>query len=324
MDRTERFYLIDRLLQARYSTPISLLMEELGVSRSTVKRDLTYLRERLYAPIIWDAIRQGYRYAEPVPGMARFSLPGLWFNSSELHALLTMEHLLKDLQPGLLEPHVEPLRSRVRKLLNQGERSVEELVRRIRVFHGTGAPIDADIFQTAANAVLTRQQIIATHRQRGTNKRTERYISPQRLIFYRDSWYLDGWCHLRDGLRTFHLRNLSHAELSDRKAVEIDNAILDAELTVGFGIFAGTGTQQAVLRFSTDVSRWVAEEQWHSNQEATFDRLERLVLTVPYSNDPELLMRILQYGPEVEVLEPSSLREKVAERLSEAASIYQT
>jgi predicted DNA-binding transcriptional regulator YafY len=43
MDRTERLYLIDRLLKARGAMPLAALMEELGGSRATALRDLTYM-----------------------------------------------------------------------------------------------------------------------------------------------------------------------------------------------------------------------------------------------------------------------------------------
>jgi hypothetical protein len=43
----------------------------------------------------------------------RTQLPGLWFNASEIHALLAMEHLIENMQPGLLASHVAPLRARV-------------------------------------------------------------------------------------------------------------------------------------------------------------------------------------------------------------------
>ncbi len=64
MDRTERFYKIDRLLRERQATPMSLLAQELGVSWSTFKRDLEYLRDRLNAPIVWSRKRGGYLYDE--------------------------------------------------------------------------------------------------------------------------------------------------------------------------------------------------------------------------------------------------------------------
>ena len=108
MDRTERFYKIDALLQANRVVPIDRLLRELEVSRATFKRDLEYLRDRLNAPIEWDRDERGYRYAR-APEQGQHSLPGLWFNASEAYALLMMQTLLSELQPGLLKAHIEPL-----------------------------------------------------------------------------------------------------------------------------------------------------------------------------------------------------------------------
>ena len=59
MDRTERFYTIDRLLRSRRKVSLHQLMEELEVSRATVRRDLEYMRDRMAAPIVWDATLRG-------------------------------------------------------------------------------------------------------------------------------------------------------------------------------------------------------------------------------------------------------------------------
>ena len=90
MDRTERFYRIDRLLRDRGCVPLEILLHEIGISRATMLRDLSYMRDRLHAPIVFDRAQSGYRLLED---RGRYALPGLWFNPSEIHALLTMQHL---------------------------------------------------------------------------------------------------------------------------------------------------------------------------------------------------------------------------------------
>ena len=106
MDRTERFYKIDQMLQGGLSVSFVKLQEALGISRAQVKRDLAYMRERLNAPIEYDRDLNGYRFGKPSAG-PRYGLPGLWFSAAEIHALLTMQHLLENLQPVLRRP-VEP------------------------------------------------------------------------------------------------------------------------------------------------------------------------------------------------------------------------
>ncbi|MDT8429578.1 MAG: WYL domain-containing protein [Pseudomonadales bacterium] len=55
---------------------------------------------------------------------------------------------------------------------------------------------------------------------RSKEELSERWVSPQRLVYYRDNWYLDAWCHLREGLRMFSIDRLDVAiiHFSDRAA----------------------------------------------------------------------------------------------------------
>ena len=124
MDRTERFHLIDQMLCNRRVVSRAQFLDALEVSPATFKRDLEYLRDRLAAPIVWDRERRGYCYQQG-EGEEQFQLPGLWFNTSEIQALLSMDALLENLQPGVLSQHIEPLRSRIRMLLDDGDHSVD-------------------------------------------------------------------------------------------------------------------------------------------------------------------------------------------------------
>lgn len=323
MDRSERFYKIDQLLRERSATPLKVLMEVLEVSRATVKRDLEYLRDRMGAPIVWDRATRGYRYAPETAKEASFSLPGLWFNASEIYALLTMDQLLSSLQPGLLSPHIQPLRRRVQGLLEQGAHSMEEIAGRVRISQLAQRPVDARIFQTLAAAVLGRQRVVLRHYNRARDEVVVREVSPQRLVWYRGNWYLDAWCHLRNGLRSFGMDVIRQAEATQNIAREVPADELDAVHRAGYGIFSRTATRKAVLRFSRESARWGADERWHSQQQGCYDDQGRYLLTLPYASDIELIMDIQRYGPEVEVLEPPSLRQKVKVRLERALRQYQ-
>jgi len=120
VDRTERFYKIHRLLTQRKFVPRDAFLDELEVSRATFKRDLEYLRDRMHMPIVFDRDLGGYRIDEEASTAHLYQLPGLWFSSDEIHALLTMEHMLERLQPGLLGPQLRPLREMIRRILESG------------------------------------------------------------------------------------------------------------------------------------------------------------------------------------------------------------
>ena len=305
MDRTERFMKIDLLLQSRRSAPLALLMEELEVSRATIKRDIEYMRDRMHAPIVWDRNLRGYRYEPSDDESANFELPGLWFNASEVHALLTMDHLLSNLRPGLLGPHIEPLRHRIHALLEKGDYSAEVIGRRIQISQLAGRLVDEKVFEAISGAILNRKRIILHHYNRVTDEPVIREVSPQRLMYYRDNWYLDAWCHLRNAFRSFSLDLIRNTEQTDRKAKEVSQKKLNDEYRQGYGIFSGKKRHKAVLRFTRERARWVSHEIWHLEQESRFDEEGRYVLTIPYSNDIELILDIMRYGPDVEVISPA-------------------
>jgi predicted DNA-binding transcriptional regulator YafY len=321
MERLERFYKIHQLLTDRKTAvAFSILKKTLGVSPATLKRDIEYMRSRFNAPIEYDREANGYRFGEPRPG-PRYELPGLWFSADEAYALLTMHTLLAELQPGLLEPHIKPLQDRVRAVLG-GEPAWKEVEKRIRVFQPERRSTSTEFFGVVATAVLRRSKLWIRHFNRKENRETEREISPQRLVHYRDNWYVDAYCHKSEGLRTFAVDAIRAAELREGRAKDVPAAELDEHLGSGYGIFAGKDVEWAKLRFSAEAARWVSAQAWHPKQRARTEKDGSYVLEIPYANDRELLMEILKFGADVEVLGPTSLRERVAAALGEALTRY--
>lgn len=324
MDRTERFYRIEQLLQDRKLVPLRDFLDELEVSRATFKRDIEYLRDRLHAPIEYDRDAGGYRFGKPAQaqGGPRHELPGLWFNASEVHALLTMQHLLKGVEPGLLAPHVDPLLARLRGMLATDDLSVPEVERRIKIIRMAARKMKPAYFEVAASATLKRLRLAVRYWSSYKDEVSERELSPQRLVFYRGNWYLDAWCHLRKDIRSFALDGLRKASLLTSTAKNISEAELDEVLASGYGIISGRKLQQATLRFSATAARWVAGEEWHPKQKSHTEADGSYVLAFPYNDDQELVMDILRHGSEVKVLAPPALRGKVKAALAAAFKLY--
>lgn len=302
-----------RLLGPHHALPAHDLRQELGVSRATLTRYIRDLRDTLGAPVIYDRDQGGYRLdAPPHAGGRQFELPGLWFSAKEIHALLTMQYLLSTLDTGgLLGPHIQPLLARLSKLMGSADATAAEVARRIRIQTVGARHFELEHFQAVGSATLRRQRLVIDYHARGSNQTSHREISPQRLIHYRDNWYLDAWCHLRNELRSFAVDAIRHAEILDTPARNIDDATLDQVLGAGYGIFSGADITWAILRFSPERSRWVATEKWHPAQQGRALEDGGYELKVPYSQEPELLMDILRHGRHVKVIEPAPLRAAV-------------
>lgn len=324
MDRTERFYKIDQLINERKLVPFIDLQNELEISRATLKRDLEYMRNRLNAPIIWDRDLGGYRFDQVSPQIGgQYELPGLWFNSSEVHALLTMQHLLANVDPGgILTPHIQPLMARLNALLGAADNTAEEIRKRILIVGQGKRHMKIEHFERVGSALLRRKRMVITYFARGKGETTEREVSPQRLVHYRENWYLDAWCHLREGLRNFAVDSISRVEVLEKKAKDVSRASMDLELGPGYGIFTGQDVQTAKLKFTPERARWVAHEKWHPKQKGTLEADGSYTLELPYADDRELIMDILKFGADVEVLGPAALKRRVKAEIGKMASRY--
>lgn len=322
MSTMERLHKIKYMIQTRKCVPKDAFLEELEISPATFKRDLEYLRDRMNASIVYDRYEGGYRFENVQQGQ-KIELPGLWFSQEEATALVLMQHLLSSLdQGGLIGPHIDPLTNLIDGILGQTETPAKELRKRLKVFGMAARKTPVNHFPEIGSALLKRERLQISYYSRGTNETTEREISPQRLIHYRDNWYLDAYCHLRKELRSFSVENIRSAALTNKKADDISDKALQENFAESYGIFSGKATKRAKLRFTPERARWVSAEQWHGQQVGSFDQDGYYVLEFDYNQDPELIMDILKHGSAVEVISPASLKASVASELKKAAEQY--
>ena len=322
MDRTERFYRIEMLIRNRGLVSFETLQRDLEVSRATLKRDLQYLRERLDAPIIYDRADNGYRFDGQAPKRAH-ELPGLWFSDKEIHALLTMHQLIQGLEAeGVLGRHLQPLLDKLHGMLGADDAAAHELMQRVNIVAAARRPVSARHFELIGSALLERRRIELLYFTRARGSESRREVSPQRLTHYRNTWYLDAWCHRSEALRRFALDAVREATVLTQQAKDVALATVKAELDSGYGVFAGGKLRWATLRFSADAARWVATEQWHPQQRTRWLGDGSLELRLPYADSTELSMDILRHGDQVRVIAPQALAQEVAERLQRAAQQY--
>jgi len=256
MNRTERFYKIDQMLHERRIVAIEVFLDELDVSRATFKRDIEYMRDRLHAPIVWDRDAGGYHFENVKTTGPAYELPGLWFSAGELYALLAAHKLLGDIEPGILASHVAPLQARLAALLEASGHSATEITQRVRLLSMAKRTVESRFFTDITIALLERKRIEIDAWNRERNETNTRTISPQRLVHYRDNWYVDAWCHLRNDLRSFSIDAIQRVKVLREKAKNVALAKLDSHFTSAYGIFSGQPKDWAVLRFSPERARW--------------------------------------------------------------------
>lgn len=320
MDRYQRILKLHRRLsEARRPVRVADLHEDLGCSRATMYRDISFLRDGLGAPIETletDGSAIYYSAGE------RFELPGLWLSSDELAALLALNELLERSDAGVLSGALAPFRKRIESLLSDQSSGTQLPIERIRVIHSGSRRIDQGTFRLVAGGLLQRQRLAFTYRARNSDQLTKRTVSPQRLAHYRDNWYLDALDHSRDGLRSFALDRITDARVLAEPAEDHPDDQLDAHLASSYGIFSGAPRAWATIHFSARAARWVADEHWHSQQQGRRLPDGGYELRVPYSTSRELLMDVLRYGADAQIIDPLPLREEMKIMLQLALAQY--
>ncbi len=323
MPKTARLYKIEMLIRLHGQASFATLQQELEVSRATLKRDLEYLRDQLGAPIVYDRDANSYRFASEFRS-AKHELPGLWFNERELYSLLMAHQLLSELDSdGMLSRHLQPLLDRIHELLGPGgQTDAKALMRRVKIISALRRPVAPEYFERVGEALIRRRRLQMRYLTRGRGQTSEREVSPQRLVHYKNTWYLDAWCHTRDKLLRFALDAMQTAVVTEQRAKDVAMKTVETEMDAGYGIYAGGTRQWATLRFTAQASPWISREQWHPEQLGRWLGDGAYELKLPYVDETELVMDVLRQGEQVRVMEPLSLRDAVLRRLSLALQSY--
>ncbi|MFN5723117.1 MAG: helix-turn-helix transcriptional regulator [Betaproteobacteria bacterium] len=325
MSNTDRLYRIESLIKQRGQVTLESLMAELEVSRATLKRDLAYLRDRMGAPIEYDRFLGGYTLRqEGQDGRGdKHELPGLWFSERELYALLTAHQLLSDIDTdGVLSRHLQPLLARIHTLLDTEGLQAADVIKRVKILTPAKRPVPSQWFERVTEALIKRKRLEMVYLTRSRGQSGQRMVSPQRLVHYRATWYLDAWCHKAQGLRRFALDAIEDARVSDERAKDVSLKTVQSEMDAGYGIYAGAKPQWAVLMFEPQAAQWISREQWHPQQQGQWREDGRYELRLPYVQETEVVMDVLRHGSEVTVLSPPALAMRVREALNAAAALY--
>lgn len=319
MSKLDRLQQLSRIFKThRRPIPLAKLAERLECSEKTARRAIDDLKDYFDAPIEYFVEGNGWQYA--AESGEHFELPGIWLTSAELQSLTLLLHVLENFGSGLLNEELATVEKQIHQLLKARGISPSAFVEHIKVLPLGNRHVPGKIFQQVGAALLQRRQITIDYKSY-SHQNTTRTISPQTLVYYRENWYLDAWCHLRNDLRTFSLARIAAIEKSEAASIDIAREQLLQHFNASYGIFAGKAQHMAKLRFYPEVACEISLQQWHPQQIGQWDGNDYL-LSFPYSDARELIGDIMRHLPNVAVEAPSDLRKAIYRRLQGAVELY--
>jgi predicted DNA-binding transcriptional regulator YafY len=314
----ERYQWLDvQVRGGRYPNAVSLACK-FEISSKTAQRNIDFMRDRLAAPLEYNASKKGYRYTDE-----RYELPRLFASQEEILAVLIAQHLLSRNDGGLIAKH---LGSFSRKLLSDvhGCRLPPNVLSESfsASWHGY-APVPPDIFQPVVNAITDSRLLSFSYTSPRSNETTQRQVEPHHLQNYMASWVLIAWCLTQQDWRKFYLSRMQAPESLSRTFTRKPKDAWEYLLEDAFGIFQGAEPIEVTLQFTPFRARWIREQLWHPAQKITNLEDGGLELSFPVADFREVKMKILQFGADVKVIHPLALEAEVREEIRKMITCYE-
>jgi predicted DNA-binding transcriptional regulator YafY len=175
--------------------------------------------------------------------------------------------------------------------------------------------------KTLEAAIKTRRPVDLRYYSLSSDEKRKRTVDPYGLTFRRHSWYVVGYCHFRRTARVFRLDRIFEAKLKPGKFERPEGFSIESFFEDSWEVFASGKKMTAVLRFN----RWakaIAEPMLSHRGEFKPGPDGSWLFEGDLPHSDELNRWLMTLGSEVEVLEPAALREEIATKLREAASLY--
>lgn len=141
---------------------------------------------------------------------------------------------------------------------------------------------------------------------------TVRTVDPLKVLFTNSEWYLQGWCHLRQAVRTFHLDRVTDPVLTDI-------AITHRSAPVPELFAADAGGAEVVFRLPARLAPLIGDLIAHAE---VFDDAETVTVRLRLA-DPRVLKRLAgRFGGQLEIVRPESARAAARDWAAAGLALY--
>ncbi len=299
MNRTDRLLAIVLELQAKGSRRAQDLAATFETSVRTIYRDVQALSEA-GVPVI-SVPGQGYSLMEG------YFLPPLRFSPDEATMLLLGGDFVAQNLDAEYRNVALSANRKIEAVLPESLRDeVHYLQSSIRFVASNpfDDPVEPVKLQQLRRAIIARKTVRFHYEARFGSKQT-REANPYGLVYVSGAWYIIAYDHARHDLRSFRLDRIDRLVVTDKTFTRPHDFSLERR--------KNEEQRNVTIRalFDREVARWVHESRYffRINEEET---AEGLVMTLRVRQEEEALQWLLSWGAHVRVLEPASLRNRIA------------
>lgn len=312
----QRIYEIHSAIRQGNLPNCSTLADRLGVTRKTIQRDITFMRDELGLPLTYCDDLHGYRYDGDVSDFPVFQL-----SEEELATLFFTRNALR----GIRGTRLSDALSAAFAKLTQGMigeigftwKDLDEAFSR-KVAAQDGKMLRG--FGQVAKAVLGRQEISFHYRKLGADATERRKVRPLHLGEVDGGWYLIAHDLERNALRTFALPRISQVIVAKTRFERPAGFDGESYLKRSFGVWHVDGDETRHLvrvELRQYAARLAQERRWHPTQE--LDVLDtkgnRVEVRFEVGSLQEVVRWVLSFGRQAKVIAPPELARLVRDEV---------
>lgn len=316
---SRQWQLIQRLGKSRAGVGLDQLAEDLGCVRRTVYRDLDALMFAGF-PLISEK-RGGKAYYKFLDS---FDLGHVPFTADEVLALVFGQDLLRPLEGTPFHDSIESALAKIRAGLGEDLlRYLEEIGQSFRVLPGPHKRYAdyRDTIEALSEAVRRRHTVSLRYFTGRSGEESDRDLDPYHVWYRNGGLYVIGHDHRSQEIRTFAIERIRAITATDRSFTPRDDFDFERYTAGNFGVVAEPAVR-VIVRFTRKWATQIRERTWHPSQSIRELENGGVELEMHVGGADELVSWILSFGPGAEVIEPTTLREQVADSLARALVVY--
>lgn len=331
-----RYRIIDRKISSKYKRypnkeDLRLACEEElygsdgdRISTSTIEKDLYAMRNEsnlgYFAPIVYDKLNKGYRYDDP-----EYSIEQMPLNDDDIDAIKLAANTLYQFRNLDMfkssEAAIEKILDRFNLNPNGPDTEVENFVQ----FEMAPSYKGGQHLPTVLKAIRKHNVILFQYAKYTGGKERSYQLHPYLLKEYRNRWYVIGFNPSKESVVIFGLdRVVGDIEVLEERYTQQDNFDAKRYFEHSIGITAVDISPEKIhLKFSPLTGRYIDSQPLHPSQKIVRNDEVALEVELTLCITKELVMQILSYGYDVEVLSPEKLKIQIKNQLKGALKMYQ-
>ncbi len=313
MNRTDRLLALVLELQRKGKCRAEDLAATFEISKRTVYRDVQALCEA-GVPVV-TLPGQGYSL------MQGYFLPPLSFSTDEATMLLLGSEFVAQHFDSQYKEAAESASRKIEAVLSDKLRGeVGYLQNSIALVPFHPNINEHETLKKLRRAVIeckTAQMLYHTRFSAdGTSRQNTRNVDPYGLMNFMGSWYLVGYCHLRQEVRNFRLDRIAQLSIMEESFTRPADFQMERRKD---------DKRQLIIRalFAKEIADWVRE--WRSYYiDEMEDTAEGLLVTLRVRVENEVINWLLSWGGQVRILEPESLKKRLLEEAKKILANHKT